>query len=54
MLDQLDHFFSKQEALKITEAMDTPYNQISDKQYKLLIVSLSKKYGVLRAMWSKN
>ena len=32
MLDQLYTFYSKQEVMKISEAMDTPYDKISDKQ----------------------
>ena len=37
----LDHFYSKQEAMKISEAMDTPHDQISDKQQIIFIGSLS-------------
>ena len=48
MLDQLDNFHSKQEVMKISEVMDTPYDQGSDKQQKLLIDYLYKKLTVLR------
>ena len=48
MSDQLDNLHSKQEVMKISEVMDTTYDQISDKQQKLLIYSLSKKLTVLR------
>ena len=39
----LDHFYSKQEALKISEATNTPYDKISDKQHKKFIDSLANK-----------
>ena len=48
MLDQLDYFHSKQEVMKISQVMDNTYDQISDKQQKLLIYSLSNKLTVLR------
>ena len=48
MLDQLGNFHSKQEVMKISEVMDTPYDQGSDKQQKLLIDYLYKKLTVLR------
>ena len=48
MLDQLDNFHSKQEVMKISEVMDTPYDQISDKQQKLLNGYLSKKLTMLQ------
>ena len=47
MLDQLD---LKQEAMKISESMDTPYYQQSDKQHKLLIEIYPKTEGLLRTM----
>ena len=47
MLDQLGDFHSKQEVMKISEVMYTPYDQGSDKQQKLLIDYLSKKLTVL-------
>ena len=43
MLDNLD---SEQEALKISEAMDTSHDQRYDKQQKLLIFSLANKVQV--------
>ena len=48
MLDQLGNFHSKQEVMKIYEVMDTPCDQGSDKQQKLLIDYLYKKLTVLR------
>ena len=48
MLDQLDTFYSKQEVMKLSEAMDTPYDQRTDKQQRLLIDSLFKKLTVFR------
>ena len=33
----LDHFYSKQEALKISYAMNTPYDKRSDKWKNILI-----------------
>ena len=42
MLDQLGDFHSKQEVMKISEVMDASYDQISNKQQKLLNGYLSK------------
>ena len=42
MLDQLDKLNSKQEVMKISEVMDTSYDQRYDKQQRLLIDSLLK------------
>ena len=51
MLDHSYHLHSKQEAMKISEAMDNPFDQRSEKQHKILIDSLSKNNdGVLRTM----
>ena len=33
----LNELYSKQEAIKTSESIDTPYKQISDRQQKLLI-----------------
>ena len=43
MLDQLDNLHSKQETMKISEAMDNTYDQIYYKQHKLLIDFLSNE-----------
>ena len=47
-MDQLGNFHSKQEVMKISEFMDTPYNQGYDKQQKSLTGYLYKKLTVLR------
>ena len=44
----LDHFYSKQEALKISYAMNTPYDKRSYNQQKLLIDSLANKLNLFR------
>ena len=41
-------FYSKQEALKISESMNTPYAQISDKQHKILVDSMSNELKLFR------
>ena len=48
MLDQLCNFHSKQEVMKISEVMDTPYDQGSGEKQKLLIDYLYKKLTVIR------
>ena len=48
MLGQLDYFHSKQEVMKISQVVDNTYDQMSDKQQKLLIYSLSNKLTVFR------
>ena len=48
MLDQLGNFHSKQEVMKISEVMDTPYDQGYKKQQKLLIDCLYKKMTVIQ------
>ena len=44
----LDQFYSKQEVMKISEAMDTPYYQRYNKKHKLLIYYLVNKLEVFR------
>ena len=39
----LGHLYSKQEAMKISEAMNTPNDQRSDKQHKISIDSLANE-----------
>ena len=41
-------FYSNQEVIKISEAMDTPYNQRSDRKQKILIYSLATKLKVIK------
>ena len=45
-----DHLYSKQEALDISEAMNTPYDQRSDKQSKILIHPMANELNLL---WQK-
>ena len=42
-----DHLYSKQEALDISEAMNTPYDQRSDKQSKILIHPMANELNLL-------
>ena len=47
----LDQFYSKQEAMKTSEAMDTPYTQISEQ--KLFIDSLAIKLKEFQEQWDQ-
>ena len=47
----LDHSYSKQESIKISEAMDTPYNQRYEQ--KLLIYSFSIKIKEFQEQWDQ-
>ena len=43
----LDQFYSKREAIKISEAMYNPYDQRYDKQHKLLIDYLANELTII-------
>ena len=46
----LDQFYSKREAIKISEAMYNPYDQRYDKKHKLLIDYLANELTII---WEK-
>ena len=49
----LDYFYSKQQAMKKYEAIDTSYDQRSYKKQKLLIDSLANELIFSRKNWIK-